>query len=442
MSLLTPTLLALLRATLVALAASGLAVFARSRGRTSALMWPALITFLIPGMLAGYTLSTPFRTRVAGSWSVEILYTLFVFLRLAPVALLALSLVPPATSDAGRHCFRLGPQLAWGTRILWEIRSLGKGPLLTAGFVFLLAFQEFDLATCWGLHTWTVALFDAQAGGLALSESLRLAALPLGVELIIVLALAAGLRGASSGPELQEQPTRRDTFAVCFAMGACLLVAFLPLARLLTQSWSGFPLLLENFALAREIGNSILLAFVAALAAAFLARWAVRKHLRILVLALPGLLGSLLLTLLILALFQLPGLRALYGGPLAVLLALTLQLLPVAFFLEKLLALHVSPTALHTARLTRAWPVVWQLARRPRLLAGTLLFCAAYADFTANSLLAPPELTSAFTRIFNLMHYGQSATLSAMLVVTLAVPLLLLALLLAGLRLYPRCHAR
>jgi ABC-type Fe3+ transport system permease subunit len=119
-------------------------------------------------------------------------------------------------------------------------------------------------------------------------------------------------------------------------------------------------------------------------------------------------------------------------------IALTLQLFPVALLLRLLLRERTSLAALHTARLTGARSVEWALVREPSIGAVLLLFCMAYGDFTISALLAPPQFTTVFVRVFNLMHYGQSAVLSVTVLFAVAVPLVGLGLTRLLLRLYVR----
>jgi ABC-type Fe3+ transport system permease subunit len=120
------------------------------------------------------------------------------------------------------------------------------------------------------------------------------------------------------------------------------------------------------------------------------------------------------------------------------LIALTLQLLPVALLLRILLHLRVAPTALHAARLADARTLEWTLLRFPAIGAALLLFCLAYSDFTISALLAPPQFTTVFVRVFNLMHYGQSAVLSVTVLFAVLAPLIALGLTHLLLRLYVR----
>jgi hypothetical protein len=158
--------------------------------------------------------------------------------------------------------------------------------------------------------------------------------------------------------------------------------------------------------------------------------------------AVPGLLGALLLALFILTLFQLPALRPAYDTPAPLLLCLLLLLLPLAIPLRWLLDAARRQPALHLARLAGAHRLVWQLDLRRRWLAVGLLFCWAWFDFTAGSILAPVGLTPVLVRLHNLAHYGQTAVLSAMLCAAFAAPVAVLLLTAPLARWYARRDGR
>jgi ABC-type Fe3+ transport system permease subunit len=63
------------------------------------------------------------------------------------------------------------------------------------------------------------------------------------------------------------------------------------------------------------------------------------------------------------------------------------------------------------------------MERWPQCIALLLLFGFAYGDFTVNSLLAPPQFTSASVRLLNLLHYGRNSALNVMFAFAFAVPL-------------------
>jgi ABC-type Fe3+ transport system permease subunit len=115
------------------------------------------------------------------------------------------------------------------------------------------------------------------------------------------------------------------------------------------------------------------------------------------------------------------------------LILLILYLLPRALLLHLLLR-AVRPQepvflaeALASARTHRKYgqELLWQLRLRGAFWACVLLCFWAYLDVTATALLRPVGMESAPVLLYNLMHYGQSAVLSAMLFATIAVPLAL-----------------
>ena len=156
----------------------------------------------------------------------------------------------------------------------------------------------------------------------------------------------------------------------------------------------------------------------------------------------PGLLGPLMIALLVLALFQTPLLRPMYDTPLPLLLALTILLLPIALLLRALLDIRRMSPMRHIARQLGSRRLSWELESQPRLAAFGLLFCWAYFDFTASSILAPTGMTPVFVRLHNLAHYGQTAVLSAMMLAAFATPAVLLLLTLAAGRIYARRDGR
>lgn len=418
-NILTITLITALRAACIALIAVGAAAKGGRLMARPAVMWLMLIVLLMPGIFIGYH-SAVSRSATTSGWSAEVTYSIIVLLRITPLAVVLMWLVPPRMTARSAHAFRMMSRVSAVARLRWKLHGWCAEYWPTFCIVFLVVFQEFDLAACWNARSWTIALFDFQAGGLALSESLRVMLPAIAIECVVLGALMFRLRQNPSRAEREQTPSGRESVWVIIGL---LVLPVSAVAMALSNGWAGLPALRENFALTREVTNSFLLATVATIAAWLLAAWAYQSRVRTILLALPGLFGGLIVSLTLLALFQIPPLPLLRASPLPVLLALVLTQMPTALFIQHILARIERSEAAHVAALGQVHKVHWQLVRRPALLGGALLFLQAYADFTANSLLAPPALTSAFSRIFNLMHYGQTAALSAMLLVTIAVPL-------------------
>jgi hypothetical protein len=156
-----------------------------------------------------------------------------------------------------------------------------------------------------------------------------------------------------------------------------------------------------------------------------------------LVLAVPGLLGPLVLSFVVLGAFQLPVLRALYDTPVPLALALALLAFPLALVLRVLLEYTREREPLHAARLLvrsasgrvrrAAGRLVWELRSRPRFWIVFLVFAWGYFDMTASKILAPVRMTPVTVILYNEMHYGQNAVLSMKVLVAFGVPLAVLA---------------
>ncbi len=427
MSIAVVTFITALRAAIIAwlavyFAARGVLTFRSVRASVSGtVLWLMLSTLLVPSMVLGYRFAT--TRALAGGWTSELLYSALVLLRTAPLAFILAWVSPPTWTAQSRHSFALMGQTGTRRRWLWQLRGWWGEMAAVFCVVFLFAFQEFDLAACMNARSWTVALFDAQAGGLALSESLRLMLWPLAVECAVLgtLVFRASKSGRRIGRELPANAPGAAPFVLLVVIAEVFFLFAGPVV-VFGKGLAGLPALLGNFALTREVQNSFLLALVASIAAWFLAGWALEKRMRIAVLALPGLLGGLVVSLFLLALFQVPPLHFLRSSPIPLLVALVLMIMPAALFVRHLLACGLHSESAHAATLSGGARARWLILKRPGLWGGALVFLQAYGDFTANSLLAPPTLTSAFSRIFNLMHYGQTTVLSAMLFVTLAAP--------------------
>ena len=414
-------------------------LLAHTHGRQRTLAWALLLApLLTPALLVSYAYSHLALRLMPVPGAIAALYFAALTLKLVPVAALILHFVPPAISPEALHAHALLARSRW-ERWTFHLRAAGRAPWMAGGLVFLFAFTDFELASLWSLKTWTVALFDAQAGGLALGESLRLAALPLGIEAavlaLILRAPVLSVAKASGG----KPPGRSARFALlAYLCCAALLACGWPLLRVAAQAVSGFRTVAESFVLADDVLASLAFAAGSALGAWLLAAWLAKRRHAALALALPGLLGALLLALFVLTAFQFPLLHPAYDTPLPLLLALTILLLPFALPLRWLLDAARHSPSLHLARLAGSAALIWRLDTRRRWLAVFLLFCWAYFDFTAGSILAPVGLTPVFVHLHNLAHYGQTAVLSAMFLAAFAAPVAVLLLTAPAARWYAR----
>jgi len=412
---------------------------AARRGREAVLAWTLLgAPFFTPPLLVSYAFAKFAAFLIVSTWGHEALYVGVLALKFIPVAVVLRVLIPSPLSPESRYAFRLLASPGWWPRWRFALRAAGHSPWIAGGVVFLLAFADFELASLWSVKTWTMAIFDAQVGGYALGATLRLAAWPLLVQFGVLGWIAWKKRDLPGVPA--EDAAGRSRFAWVNLVSAATIVSVVPLCLVVGQAIPGIPSLLQNFVLGSELGASVVFALVAASAATFLAVGSRRSLPMSLGLVTPGLFGALILALLVLALFQAPLLRALYDTPLPLGIALMLLLLPLAVLLA---ALWLRPnSALHVARQAGSRRLIWELETRPRAVAAGILFCCAYFDFTASSILAPTGFTPVFVRLHNLAHYGQTAVLSAMMLAAFATPILVLLLTGTAWRLYARGHGR
>jgi hypothetical protein len=440
----------LMRALVIAAIALGIAgwlarALAGLRGGWRLGAWVLLLTpALTPSIIVGYWFQHRLLAGATLDWN-ERFYASVLLMKLAPVAVAALTLIPSPSTPASLHCFRLlGSSQSLIRRWRFRFHAAGRGPAIAFTLVFLLAFTELELAVLCNSRSWTVALFDAHAGGLALADSLRLAATPAAIEALALAALWLAIRGASPANALaREVPPRRIG-----AGGAAYLAlpvahtTVIPLVWLFRHAAPAFSSLAETFALGGDLTASVAFALGGSVAAWLAARHLVARPAAVAWGSISGLLGALVVSLFVLALFQLPVLRLAYDTPMPLLLALTLLLLPLAILLRCVLDAARPLTAIFIAARLGHRDLVWRLDGRRRFAAWALLFCWAFFDFTAASILAPVGFTPVFVRLHNLMHYGQTAVLSAMVCAAFATPLVVLLLTGAVARFYARHHGR
>ena len=405
---------------------------------------------LMPKAVIAYAYSNSVLPNIRDPWLNEGLTFIILAMTLIPIAAgVLLFAPPPPLTLASRHLRRMLPtDCAIGLRrppATWSF--LLGGPLRTrimaGALVFLLAFQEFEMTSLFRIRSWTVWLFDAQVGGLTIAESLRRTALPVAVQAgVLIVGLLFLLGRHEPRSEFEARPRCNRTTNVCvwvYLLASTVAICIIPLASLINASREGIYAMVSEASIAAKLMNSIILgvaATIGALAVARLCTWTNRRRLLItIVLCLPGLMGSLVLALFVVTLFQMPATASLYDTPLPVLLALVLLLLPVIILLKLVLDTAKPKHGLHLARLLgqsnhpalkrQGHELAWQLRGRAWWCVVLLLFLLAYLEFTASSILAPPSIRPATVLLYNQMHYGQSHMLSAMVCMLLLPPILL-----------------
>ena len=388
----------------------------------------------------------------------EILYGVLLLFRFVPIAALVMWLMPaPRLSAEAVHCRKLlltrEPSGWQRLRVRFGLFARGSMMAMLPAFaiVFLLTFQEFEIASLMQVSrapvAWTVWLFDSNAGGQILSLSLWLSIGPLICELLVVgVALFALMRGDWNQTESLSRSVPGGLGRTVSAIGFLLVsIAFLvgfPLGRLASDLIAGFGELQDLSEFVEELS----LALAYGLAASLMAFWLsgflfARRRIRsgvTLVASLPGLIGSLVLSLVMLQLFQQPFLGPLYDTPLPLVLTLALFFIPRAVLLRIVFFAKQPREPLQLANLMRrssdgsvrseGRKLSWALRVQPAFWVVVLLAYWGYWDLTVSSILRPVQMPPFTPKLYNLMHYRQSATVAAMSLIAGVLPLVLVGI--------------
>jgi hypothetical protein len=430
-----------------------------------------------PELLVGYA----FRDIALAKprWA-EALCAGLLFVRMVPVGAIALLAAPRSALDAAAiHCRRMAFRSRFGSHYDWVELAwcFWHGPIVRAlpalALMSLVAFQEFEMAALLQTMSWTDWFVTHQQLGLDRGELLRQAIWPLLWQMPVLLGVLHWLRTVSDGPDGPDTragpgnhfatrvesvvgPANRSVAWLGIGCVAIAVIAgcLIPVTLIGWRTVDGLVLLSrqrsQQWGMAREIITSGSIAVCASLSA-----WTVSRWLKSILAygLLPGLFGSLLLSLGCVTLFQISWLRPLYDTPIPWVLALTVWLLPRAAILRMWLHAMRSDEAIHVAELLggsftadavardRRSPfgqrlksslgnLRWQLRDQPRFLALGLLGYWAYCDLPSAYLLAPTGMASGLVRLYNFMHFGRSAALSAEASVFFGLPVVCLFLLL------------
>lgn len=426
-----------------------------------------LAPFCLPELMVGYA----FRDiAMAYPALAEWLCCGLLFVRLVPVGAIALLVAPPAAVDAsGLYCRRLlcGTGAVSMQQAFELVRCYWHGPILRAvpalAIMSVVAFQEFELAALLQTMSWTDWFVTAQRLGLERSEMLRQSLWPLLMQAPVLFGVLLWLRTPPveshdlGSVENQDASGSRLVLRIgmlCICL-AVIVGCLVPLGLIGWRTVEGLSMLLRQRSqlagLCSEMVVSGSIAICAAVLSWVVSEWMTGVALNGLIL---GLLGSLLLSLGCVAVFQAPYLRSAYDTPLPWILALIVWLLPRAALLRFWLRAWRNNEAIHLANLlvyrdqqstrgpsrpTSVGPVIhdlrpssllWHLRDQPRFLAIGLLCYWAYCDLPTAYMLAPTGMASGLVRLYNFMHFGRSAAVSAESLIFFGVPVICFALIL------------
>ena len=263
--------------------------------------WALIVAPLCtPALLVSYTYASPSLWLTGSPWLLALSYSILVGLKLTPLGVIARRMFPPSISAEARFCEALIPNRSFASRMAFKLRAMGPVPWMAGGLAFLLAFTDFELASLLSIKTWTVQLFDAHAGGLALAESLNRVGIPLCIEIAVIVALALLARRATP----DNGPSPASSVASSWALPTVIAIAAItsgwPIIKVAWHAIPGWNTIGVREAAGEEVLTSLATALVATLATWFTLAIVTRQRTRLL-LAVPGMLGALVLSLVILA---------------------------------------------------------------------------------------------------------------------------------------------
>lgn len=437
-------------------------VEARHSKRSFLLFAVILAPLLVPDLIVGYVWSLMVLKLAQYPFLIELVYSSLVLLKVVPVGIICFCFAAPplVTSEADfiRKSVRSASAQISGVAAQWSfffwknvLRSFPIWALL-----FLLAFQEFEMASLIYRDSWTVSIFDAQARGVPLHEALSFLTVPLCVELLLVTGVAFLLSRMQKQPQFKQHSDsiNNSSFSQMSSL-IYLLIAFLVIVLIpfsltggggLRAIGSLFRNQLQLLGILQESGWGLLYGITAGIAAWGLASFFFSENrsrqLKMLglICCLPGLCGSLTLALVMASLFLSDYGHWLYDTPVPLFITLVLFLFPRAAFLKLTFRSQWQREPLFLARLLSHSPnqnqmknggrLQWIVSGRMQYWAVVLLAFWAYWDVTISSILAPNNAMTSSVRLYNLMHYGQNSILSAMTFLSFCIPVLVSLLLL------------
>ena len=447
----------------------------------------AIFPFFVPELLIGFhyrltATQLSFGTSpVVAAICTEFLYGVLQLARCLAVGV-AVSLLLPATSvtQESLHSWELlrttlRPsewQRGW---LALRVHGPWNALLISWSLMALIAFQEFETAALMQIDrhpvAWSVWLFDAHAARQPLLESVRMIFIPMLWELLLLAPamllyrhsfeqirssskLSLATTSAIQMPQDDCRSGRRPgggVLASFFLAPAIVLFLFWPLLSNATATASGLVSMLANHVNRNQAVRQILTSAGFATAATIVAmnlvafifpkqqrrsvrerstmQWTQRLIIGLVVI---GLAGSLVLSVLLVAVFQLPMLRPLYDTWLPMLLGQAIAVLPKALAIGLLLQQAKDGPGIHSALLLlkspavetrrRAAKTLWRLTTSRWLLGGLVVAHWCFWDVTVASILRPVALEPVVTRLYNEMHYGRTEALMSLTVLAALTP--------------------
>lgn len=489
----------LLRSTLVALVGLWGAVHlprlaAQQRGTMRLIAWVLVLApSLSPGLIVGYGYRNYALSLVQHPWWNEALYAAILIGQAAPIGALLLHFAPPPLLSASAvHCWRMGVARAGLLeRALIVLRGPRQAWLPAAAIMFLMAFQESEVAALMQVRGWPEWLFTRYAGLVDLNATRWKMLILVAIQAVVVIPVIAWMwRAWTTGrrPARGHDTSPRKSWWI-WPVVACLLVLVIPGSVVLRGVSTGLATLRQQPSFWQELAHGLAFALTSGAIACTLAGALIRRSesmgiavplLRqgrttsdpasgpacpaeaapiegptskfgrsssgknlparwvwpglLGLLLLPGLCGSMTLALLVDDLFQQSWLRWAYDSPARILTALSLSLLPRAVLVQTCVPYDRRTSETHGATLLNrgvttqrcsARALDWRLRGSPQFWSYVLVCSWGYLDLMIATISAPPGMEPVVKRLYNFMHFGHIAGLSAMVCVTVATPLIM-----------------
>ena len=415
----------------------------------------AILPLFVPDLLIGFTFRLTSARLIHSVAAKEALYAALLLIRIIALQV-AIRLVLPASSVTAESLYswkiQKTPTLRWWlTWMRMQISGPLRSPLVAWLAGGVLCFQDFETAALLQIDrhpiAWTVWLFDAHAAGEPLKNSLAFVSRALLLQGLILVPVIL-LLGAPQCSSENLNPWAATKHSIkpgrIFSAVALLLLA----ASLFTVvGWpcisnggpitDGFVTLWQQNTLmprSKQIAASLLTSIIGAALALTVSQWLGTLKFRALTILflIPGLCGSLFVSLITLAAFQLPVINRAYDTWLPMIVGQCVLIMPKAWLLVTLLNITSDRQTLYSGQLlsnansetsqTTARNILWQLNRRRRVLVLAILSHWCLWDVTIASTLRPVTFEPIVTRLYNEMHYGRTETLVALTVLTIATP--------------------
>ncbi len=418
--------------------------------------------FLTPNLIVGFGYRAISINLLNQRWLNELLYFALILFETVPAAFwLMLVSPPPSLSAEAWHASRLlrGHRRAvstWRQRAAFWWRGAGETLIGPAALLFVLSFQESELAALMQVAGWPERLFTDHVKGVPPARTLGLVAWPMLIQVPFMIPLLARLRTAllqTSLSVLAEKRPRSTPTWIRSLVGAVWIAASLgfvigePAWHLIDGVLRAGGTVSLQPRWRQELWDAVLLAATAVgltwtaveICAAICGRSrfagaSFRSSSWLLAISLlPGLTGTLALGLLTAGFFQRFAPRWAYT-PLPLILAEFLWLWPRVILVQQSIAARTRVAAMQLtllarspdpAQRARASVLWWQVTGRP--MAGGLLLIGwwAYLEVMLPTILAMPGFMPAPMVMYNHLHYGQLEALGVKLAMILVVPGLL-----------------